>query len=131
MAPRIGKYPKLLCIRTKGARSIWQGFAGQWPLFSFSWVPCVRSRCIAAKASTDSTSVASKFGASRLVHEAVLERGANGADGAEGGAAEAYTDRAFPASEVTMAEIQGAIKADAKLEAQGTEALLQVGFDRS
>jgi hypothetical protein len=69
-----------------------------------------------AMQSTNTTSVASKFGASRLVHESVLERGANGVDGGEGGAAEAYADRAFPASEVTMAEIQGAIKADAKLK---------------
>ena len=36
-----------------------------------------------------------------------------------GAAAEAYADRAFPASEVTMAEIQGAIKADAKLQGKG------------
>ena len=72
-----------------------------------------------AKASTNNTTVAQKFGASRLVHEAVLERGANGADGTDGAAAEEYADRAFPASEVTPAEIQGAIKADAKLKRKG------------
>ena len=80
---------------------------------------CTALALLVAKASTNSTSAASKFGASRLVHEAVLERGANGADGTDGAAAEEYADRAFPASEITAAEIQGAIKADAKLKRKG------------
>src|SRR5580765_2240669 len=80
---------------------------------------CVALALVVAKASTNSTPIAQKFGASRLVHEAVLERGSNGADGADGAAAEEYTDRAFPASEITAAEIQGAIKADANLKRKG------------
>ena len=72
-----------------------------------------------AKTSTNSTSAVPKIGASKLAHEALLERGTNGADGADGAAAEAYTDRAFPASEVTTAEVQGAINADAKLKRKG------------
>ena len=80
---------------------------------------CTALALLVAKTSTNSTSAASRFGASRLVHEAVLERGANGADGTDGAAAEEYADRAFPASEITAAEIQGAIKADAKLKRKG------------
>src|SRR5689334_22460849 len=36
-----------------------------------------------------------------------------------GGAAQEYADRAYPASDVTFANIQGAIKADAKAKKKG------------
>jgi hypothetical protein len=60
-----------------------------------------------------------KAGTARPAHEALLERGRGGTEEADGAAAQAYTDRAYPASEVTIAEIQGAIKADAKLKRRG------------
>jgi len=68
---------------------------------------------------SNSRSTAARPGISRLTHESVLERGQGGAEGTDGASAEEYTDRAYPASDVTPAEIQGAIAADVKLQKKG------------
>ncbi len=65
-----------------------------------------------ARASTPESSL-SKAGVTRTAHAALLER--EQGEGLGGADAEAYADRAYPASEVTIGEIQGAIKANAKV----------------
>src|SRR5262245_10858802 len=65
--------------------------------------------------SPGSPTAAQKARASALAHATLREGGE-----AEGGAdAEAYADRAYPADEVTIDQIQGAIRADAKLKKHG------------
>ena len=61
--------------------------------------------------------------AARMAHASLRERERD--EGAEGADAEAYTDRAYPAAEVTLDQVQGAITADiAKLFVVGLPALL-------
>src|ERR1051326_8744435 len=69
-----------------------------------------------ARPSTPAQSAAAKARVAQLAHATLHERDQGGDGGAE---AQAYQDRAFPASEVTIAEIQGAIRADAKLKTKG------------
>src|ERR1051325_2512046 len=57
-------------------------------------------------------------GASRLGDESLMEQQLNGG-AADGPEAQAYADRAYPASQVTPAEVQGAIKANDKLQKKG------------
>src|SRR5262249_32946597 len=57
--------------------------------------------------------------AGRLAHEALHEREHEEQGEGEGeGGADAYTDRAYPADEVTIGDVEGAIKADAKVNAK-------------
>jgi hypothetical protein len=58
-------------------------------------------------------SSATRAAAVRTAHAALLERERGEAEG--GADAEAYADRAYPGSEITIDEIQGAIKANAKV----------------
>src|SRR3954468_1352935 len=58
-------------------------------------------------------------GTARPAHEALLERGQAGTQEADGAAAQEYADRAYPASEITISEIQGAVKANDKLQKKG------------
>src|ERR1051325_1263024 len=60
-------------------------------------------------------------GASRLGDESLMEQQLNGG-AADGPEAQAYADRAYPASQVTPAEVQGAIKANDKLQKKGPKA---------
>src|SRR5262245_66564542 len=64
---------------------------------------------------SSSTSGASK--ARGLQHLALLEGG--GRDDSGGAAAEAYSDRAYPMDDISMAQIQGAITANAEVKARG------------
>src|SRR3954447_19312997 len=65
-----------------------------------------------ANTSNNGSTAAATAGTARFAHATLHER----EQGDEGGAdAEAYSDRAYPASDVTIDEIQGAIKANAKL----------------
>src|SRR3954469_4530394 len=72
---------------------------------------------LAHASSTTGPSAVVRPGASRLSHESLLEQ-QNGA-AADGPEAQAYADRAYPASEVTPLEVQGAIKANDKLQKKG------------
>jgi hypothetical protein len=76
---------------------------------------------LAHASSTTGRSAIVRPGASRLAHESILEQQQNGgaADGAD---AQAYADRAYPASQVTPPEVQGAIKANDKLQKKGPKA---------
>ena len=73
---------------------------------------------LAHASSTTGSSAAFRPGASRLAHESILEQQQNGG-AADGPEAQAYADRAYPASEVTPLEVQGAIKANDKLQKKG------------
>src|SRR4051812_6280039 len=55
----------------------------------------------------------------RMAHAALREREQGEADGAD---AEAYSDRAYPDTEITLPEVQGAITADAKVKKKGPKA---------
>jgi hypothetical protein len=57
--------------------------------------------------------------AARMAHATLLEREKAEEQGG-GGDAEAYSDRAYPASDVTMDEIQGALAANAKVSKHGS-----------
>jgi hypothetical protein len=70
-----------------------------------------------AHSSTNTSSAAAGASTARFAHAAVLER-EHGMEASGGPDAQAYADRAYPGSEVTFAEIQGAIKADAKVSKQ-------------
>jgi hypothetical protein len=72
-----------------------------------------------AHASANKPSAAVRPAVTRLTHESVLEHQLGGADATEGGDSEAYTDRAYPGTEITQAEVQGAIRANAKLQKKG------------
>jgi hypothetical protein len=72
-----------------------------------------------AHASANKPSAAVRPAVTRLTHESVLEHQLGGADATEGGDSEAYTDRAYPGTEITLAEVQGAIRANAKLQKKG------------
>src|SRR6476619_8153344 len=72
---------------------------------------------VLAHASSNTRSAAVRPGTSRLARESILEH-QNGA-AADGADTQAYADRAFPASEVTPSEVQGAIKANDKLQKKG------------
>ncbi|MGZ4353430.1 MAG: hypothetical protein ACXVZ4_07785 [Gaiellaceae bacterium] len=61
-----------------------------------------------------------KAAAARMAHATLLER-AKGEENDGGADGEAYSDRAYPASEVTMDEIQGAIAANAAVAARGSK----------
>src|SRR5215208_1055607 len=65
------------------------------------------------RASNQSASEAKAAAAGATVHATMREREQGEGDG--GAAAEAYADRAYPGDEVTMAEIQGALKANANV----------------
>jgi hypothetical protein len=73
---------------------------------------------LAHASSTTGRSAVVRPGASRLAHESIAEQQQNG-EAADGPEAQAYADRAYPASEVTPAETQGAIKANEKLQKKG------------
>ena len=73
---------------------------------------------LAHASSTTGPSAAFRPGASRLAHESILEQQQNGG-AADGPEAQAYADRAYPASEVTPLEVQGAIKANDELQKKG------------
>src|SRR4051794_1690321 len=67
-----------------------------------------------------SQSASAKAATARLAHAAVLER--DRAEEAGGGAdAEAYTDRAFPADEVGIDQVQGALAANNAVTARGAK----------
>jgi hypothetical protein len=70
-----------------------------------------------AHSSTNSSSSAPRAVTSSAAHEPVLERGRG--DDAGGENSDAYTDRAYPGTEITTAETQGAISANAKLKRKG------------
>src|SRR5215471_6396192 len=72
---------------------------------------------VLAHASTKAHSSAVRPGVSRLALESTLEH-LNG-DAADGADTQAYADRAYPASQVTPFEVQGAIKANDKLQKKG------------
>src|SRR5690349_808342 len=55
----------------------------------------------------------------QLPHAALLEHSEGAGD--DGGEAEAYTDRAYPGSEITMDEIQGAIAANAAVSKRASK----------
>src|SRR5580765_5273040 len=76
---------------------------------------------VLAHASTSRPSAVARPGASRLAHESILEQQQNGG-AADGPEAQAYADRAYPASQVTPLEVQGAIKANDKLQKKGPKA---------
>ncbi len=63
--------------------------------------------------------------AGSTAHAALHERAGEGEGGAD---AEAYTDRAYPASEITIDEVQGAIKADAKLKPKNPKLISKWDF---
>src|SRR4051795_4811264 len=65
-----------------------------------------------ANTSNNGSTAAAKAGTARLAHATLHEREQGDGGGAD---AEAYNDRAYPASDVTIDEIQGAINANAKL----------------
>ncbi len=65
-----------------------------------------------------SQSAAAKAATARLAHAAVLERDRGEASG--GADAEAYSDRAYPGDEVGIAQIQGALAANDKVKARGS-----------
>jgi hypothetical protein len=74
---------------------------------------------VLGKASMHDASPAAKADAARAAHAALLER-----EHEDGGAdAEAYADRAYPDSEITLDEVQGAITADKKVKAKGPKFL--------
>ncbi|HEX7310899.1 MAG TPA: hypothetical protein VF232_06940 [Gaiellaceae bacterium] len=78
-----------------------------------------------ARASTPGSSMG-KAGVTRTAHAALLEREQGEALG--GADAQAYTDDAYPASQITIDEIQGAIKANAKVAAHGPKGNAQWDF---
>ena len=81
---------------------------------------------VLAHASTNTKSTAVRPVASKMAHESFLERQNGGeADGAD---AQAYADRAYPASSITPLEIQGAIKANDKLQKKGPKAFSKWDF---
>src|SRR5512146_2115736 len=72
---------------------------------------------VLARGSTSSSGTPSVQG---LQHLAALEGGGRGENEESGGAAaEAYTDRAFPAEGVSIDQIQGAIAANAAVKSRG------------
>ena len=108
------------------ARRFWRPLAAFLVLVG----ACVALALVVANASTDNT----QSRRSRRIPagaRGVLERGNNGTDGTDGAAAEEYADRAYPRLGGHAREIQGAIKADAKLKREGPKLVLEVGFDRS
>src|SRR3954452_2774502 len=72
---------------------------------------------LAHSSSKPSSAASVTRGVSRLAHESLLEQ-QNGA-AADGPEAQAYADRAYPASQITPSEVQGAIKANDKLQKKG------------
>ena len=88
---------------------------------SFWWAQRRRSRSYSHMLSTTRPSAVARPGASRLAHESIAEQQQNGG-AADGPEAQAYADRAYPASQVTPLEVQGAIKANDKLQKKGPKA---------
>ena len=131
-ARRIGKYPNLLCIRTKGARFHGKASAAHCRS-SRSRGRLDGARAVTGNASTERRLVCGRRPAhSRLVHESGRSSAAERRDGRGRARRPRSTPTArIPASEITPSEIQGAIKANAKLQKKGPKLDLEVGLDRA